>query len=67
MNITDDTNESIRRYTDAYVAAVEGGMTPALREECRSYACEAMQGLLRANPEFDLVRRLEELARRQGR
>lgn len=68
ITITDDAHEAIRRYTEAKCLAVEGDeMTPALREECRSYAVEALTEILYANPDtFDFVRRLAAIAERKA-
>lgn len=68
ITITPDARLAIDRYTSAKCAAVENDeLTPALREECRSYAVEALTAILYANPEtFDFVSRLAAIAERKA-
>lgn len=70
MNVTipDDALDSIRRYSEVLIdASVFDDLTPKTREELRSYAVEALQRILRANPQhFDLAARLSEVMERKA-
>jgi hypothetical protein len=65
--ITPDAALSIARYTDAYEAMeLADELKGPAREEIRSYACEALVRILRANPEaFDFVARMEAVRARK--
>lgn len=68
--ITRDAAEAIARYTDVIEEAdCADALTAREREEARSYACEALARILRANPDvFDFVGRMEAVkARKAGR
>ena len=70
LTITEDAALCIARYTDAYEAMSLTDELPAKqREEIRSYACEALVRILRANPDqFDFVSRMAAVeARKKGR
>jgi hypothetical protein len=63
MNISENTALSIARYADLCVELeTKGGATKADWEHARSYAVEAMKGLLYDNSDrFDYVARMEKL------
>jgi hypothetical protein len=61
VNLSPDTVLAIQRYSDLAVDLEgRGGLTKADWEHARSYAVEALSGLLRDNPDrFDYARRME--------
>lgn len=63
MNISEDTARSIAQYADLCVELeTKGGATKADWEHARSYAVDAMKGLLYDNPDqFDYVARIEKI------
>lgn len=66
MNISPDTRLLVEKYTAlAETRERHGSMTKMDWEDARSYAVEALNGLLRDNPEkFDFTARMEAVRRR---
>lgn len=69
MTASPDTLESVRRYTDlAEDKARHGSMTVQEWEHARSYAVEALTGLLMDNPDqFDYAARMAKVREKAGR